>query len=212
MSSQGIGTACRRQKVHRIGRRSNGEENRSSRSSNAESKRRGGPGNEATGCASAFGRDCLFCLSSFASRALLSLSSFPPAPRSNFVSYFFSSPQQLRHENLVNLLDVFRRKKRLFLVFEFVDHTILDDLERNPTGLDEVAAKRSIWQVIRGIEFCHNHSVRRTHKKKRRESTLANDHAPFSFIRSFIVTSNPRMCWCQKLELSSCATLDLLAP
>ena len=37
----------------------------------------------------------------------------------------------LRHDNLVNLLEVFRRKKRLYLVFEYVDHTLLDDLEAN---------------------------------------------------------------------------------
>eukprot|EP00118_Oscarella_pearsei_P006802 m.31552 g.31552 ORF g.31552 m.31552 type:complete len:796 (+) comp31512_c0_seq5:230-2617(+) len=80
--------------------------------------------------------------------------------------------KQLHHENLVNLLDVFRRKKRLFLVFEFVDHTILDDLERNPTGLDEVAAKRCIWQVIRGIDFCHNHSI--IHRDVKPENVLVS--------------------------------------
>lgn len=70
--------------------------------------------------------------------------------------YFF---QQLRHENLVNLIEVFRRKKRLFLVFEFVDHTVLDDLERYPNGLDELTAKKIMWQVLRAVEFCHNHNV-----------------------------------------------------
>jgi serine/threonine protein kinase len=69
--------------------------------------------------------------------------------------------QQLRHENLVNLIEVFRRKKRLFLVFEFVDHTVLDDLERYPNGLDELTAKKIMWQVLRAVEFCHNHNVSR---------------------------------------------------
>lgn len=48
-------------------------------------------------------------------------------------SFTTSAPhlQMLRHDNLVNLLEVFRRKKRLYLVFEFVDHTLLDDLEAN---------------------------------------------------------------------------------
>ena len=56
--------------------------------------------------------------------------------------------QQLRHENLVNLIEVFRRKKRLYLVFEYVDHTALDDLERFPSGADETSAKKIIWQVF----------------------------------------------------------------
>jgi serine/threonine protein kinase len=71
--------------------------------------------------------------------------------------------QQLRHENLVNLIEVFRRKKRLFLVFEFVDHTVLDDLERYPNGLDQIRVKKIMWQVVRALEFCHNHNVSTTH-------------------------------------------------
>ena len=73
-----------------------------------------------------------------------------------------SSFQQLRHENLVNLLEVFRRKRRLYLVFEFVDHTVLDDLERCPSGLDEESVRRVLWQVLKGIEFCHVHNVSHT--------------------------------------------------
>ena len=67
--------------------------------------------------------------------------------------------QQLRHENLVNLIEVFRRKKRLYLVFEFVDHTVLDDLERFPKGLDEHSVRKVLWQVLKGTEFCHLHNV-----------------------------------------------------
>ncbi len=67
--------------------------------------------------------------------------------------------KQVRHENLINLIEVFRRKKRLYLVFEFVDHTALDDLERYPTGAEEGFVKRIIFQVLRGVEFCHAHSV-----------------------------------------------------
>ncbi|XP_064603887.1 cyclin-dependent kinase-like 2 isoform X2 [Liolophura sinensis] len=67
--------------------------------------------------------------------------------------------KQLRHENLVNLLEVFRRKKRLYLVFEFVDHTVLDDLEKCPNGLDENTVRKILWQVLKGIEFCHLHNI-----------------------------------------------------
>eukprot|EP00117_Sycon_ciliatum_P033750 scpid26291/ scgid4324/ Cyclin-dependent kinase-like 2; Serine/threonine-protein kinase KKIAMRE len=67
--------------------------------------------------------------------------------------------KQLHHENLVNLIEVFRRKKRLFLVFEFVDHTVLDDLERCPNGLDATTVKCCLWQVLKGIDFCHSHAI-----------------------------------------------------
>lgn len=84
----------------------------------------------------------------------------PVYQRTTFVKCLFFSHQQLRHENLVNLIEVFRRKKRLFLVFEFVDHTVLDDLERYPNGLDELTVKKAMWQVLKAVEFCHSHNVR----------------------------------------------------
>lgn len=73
--------------------------------------------------------------------------------------FLFFTIQQLRHENLVNLLEVFRRKKRLFLVFEFVERTVLDDLEKRPEGLEEIDVKKISFQVLRGLDFCHNHNV-----------------------------------------------------
>jgi len=78
-------------------------------------------------------------------------------------SFLTCSIQQLRHENLVNLIEVFRKKKRLYLVFEFMDHTILDELERCPSGLEESLIRKVIWQVLRGIEFCHLHNVSDMH-------------------------------------------------
>lgn len=42
--------------------------------------------------------------------------------------------QQLHHPNLINLIEVFRRKRKLHLVFEFCDRTVLNELENNPKG------------------------------------------------------------------------------
>jgi len=69
--------------------------------------------------------------------------------------------KQLRHENLVNLIEVFCRKKHLYLVFEFVDHTVLDDLDQSSSGLQEDAVRGIMWQVLKGIHFCHVHNVSR---------------------------------------------------
>ncbi|NWR87738.1 CDKL2 protein, partial [Furnarius figulus] len=67
--------------------------------------------------------------------------------------------KQLRHENLVNLLEVCKRKKRWYLVFEFVDHTVLDDLEASPNGLDYDRVQKYLFQIMRGIAFCHSHNI-----------------------------------------------------
>ncbi|GIY09397.1 cyclin-dependent kinase-like 1 [Caerostris extrusa] len=42
--------------------------------------------------------------------------------------------KQLKHPNLVNLIEVFRRKRKLHLVFEYCEHTVLDILEKHPKG------------------------------------------------------------------------------
>ncbi|NWT75445.1 CDKL2 protein, partial [Prunella himalayana] len=67
--------------------------------------------------------------------------------------------KHLRHENLVNLLDVYKRKKRWYLVFEFVDHTVLDDLEASPSGLDYDRVRKYLFQIMRAIAFCHSHNI-----------------------------------------------------
>jgi cyclin-dependent kinase-like len=67
--------------------------------------------------------------------------------------------KQLRHDNIVSLLDVFRRNGKLYLVFEYVQRTILEDLEANPTGLDSKHVKSCFYQLIQSLEFIHSHNV-----------------------------------------------------
>nr|CAD7569747.1 unnamed protein product [Timema californicum] len=67
--------------------------------------------------------------------------------------------KKLRHENLVNMIEVFRRKRRFYLVFEYLDHTVLDELEEHPRGLGEEVSRQHIFQVVRGIDFCHRNNV-----------------------------------------------------
>ena len=44
-------------------------------------------------------------------------------------------------------------------MFEFVERTILEDLERNPDGMDALECKKCLWQLLRSIEYCHSHNV-----------------------------------------------------
>jgi len=67
--------------------------------------------------------------------------------------------KQLRHDNIITLLEVFRRKGKLYLVFEYVDRTILELLEGRPNGLDENDVRRYTYQLLRGVEYCHAHNV-----------------------------------------------------
>lgn len=66
--------------------------------------------------------------------------------------------KNLKHPNLINLMEVFRRKKRLHLVFEYCDHTVLNELEKYPKGVPEPLTKRIIWQTIQALAYCHQHN------------------------------------------------------
>jgi cyclin-dependent kinase-like len=55
---------------------------------------------------------------------------------------------------------VFRRKGKLYLVFEHVDHTILEELERRPGGLDPNDVRRCMFQLLRALDFIHRNNVR----------------------------------------------------
>ena len=43
--------------------------------------------------------------------------------------------RMLKHENIVQLKEAFRRKGKLYLVFEYVDQNLLEIIEKNPNGL-----------------------------------------------------------------------------
>ena len=55
--------------------------------------------------------------------------------------------KKVRHENLVNMIEVFRHKRRFYLVFEYLDHTVLDELEENTSGLGNETSREYIFQV-----------------------------------------------------------------
>lgn len=82
----------------------------------------------------------------------------------SLLSYFsalvFLTTKQLRHDNLVNLIEVWKRRRRWYLVFEFVERTLLDDLEQNPNGLELNTSRQFLYQILRAAAFCHQQNVR----------------------------------------------------
>lgn len=70
------------------------------------------------------------------------------------------SSKHLRHDNLVNLMEVWRRRRRWYLVFEFVERTLLDDLEKTPSGLELNTSRLYLYQILRAAAFCHQQHVR----------------------------------------------------
>jgi len=67
--------------------------------------------------------------------------------------------KQLRHENIVSLLEVFRLRGKLYLVFEYVERTILEELEKHAQGLDRAEVRKIFFQLIKALQFIHSHNV-----------------------------------------------------
>ncbi|XP_058799841.1 cyclin-dependent kinase-like 4 isoform X2 [Phymastichus coffea] len=63
--------------------------------------------------------------------------------------------KNLKHPNLVSLLEVFRRKRKLHLVFEYCEHTLLNEMEKYPHGCPELMSKQLTWQILQGVAYCH---------------------------------------------------------
>ncbi|XP_056402633.1 cyclin-dependent kinase-like 1 [Hyla sarda] len=83
--------------------------------------------------------------------------------------------KQLKHPNLVNLLEVFRRKRKLHLVFEYCDHTVLNELDRHPRGVPEHLVKSITWQTLHAVNFCHKHNC--IHRDVKPENILLTKHS-----------------------------------
>jgi len=67
--------------------------------------------------------------------------------------------RMLKHDNIVTLREAFRRKGRLYLVFEYVERTLLEVLESNPHGVDPTLVQRYIYQLCKSIHWCHCNDV-----------------------------------------------------
>lgn len=78
----------------------------------------------------------------------------------------------LRHENLVNLIEVFRKNKRVYLVFEFIEHNLLEEIEKTINGLGEPRTKEIMYQVVRGLDFMHSNNF--IHRDLKPENILIN--------------------------------------
>jgi len=78
----------------------------------------------------------------------------------------------LRHENIVQLKQAFRREGKLSLVFEFVDMNLLQLLELRPGGLPEETVCKIVHQLTKAIAYCHRNDV--VHRDIKLENLLIN--------------------------------------
>eukprot|EP00741_Cyanophora_paradoxa_P024531 tig00000269_g23685.t1 len=67
--------------------------------------------------------------------------------------------KELRHMNIVRLKDVVHSDNKLYLVFEYLDQDLKKYMDSVPNGLHASLVKSYLYQLLRGIAFCHCHRV-----------------------------------------------------
>ncbi|GLT85092.1 hypothetical protein SLE2022_032940 [Rubroshorea leprosula] len=68
--------------------------------------------------------------------------------------------KEMQHGNIVKLQDVVHSEKRLYLVFEYLDLDLKKHMDSCPDfGNDPQMIKTFLYQILRGIAYCHSHRV-----------------------------------------------------
>lgn len=70
--------------------------------------------------------------------------------------------KELRHPNIVRLLDVIHTETQLTLVFEYLDQDLKQYLDAQRTmgaSLSTLQIKNLLYQLIEGTRFCHEHRI-----------------------------------------------------
>ena len=66
------------------------------------------------------------------------------------------SLQQLRHENIVDLIEVFPSKKNINLVLEFLDSDLEKVIKDKSVLFSAADIKSWMWMILKGIQECHS--------------------------------------------------------
>ncbi|KAH3826852.1 hypothetical protein DPMN_128764, partial [Dreissena polymorpha] len=65
----------------------------------------------------------------------------------------------LKHSNIVTLHDIIHTKETLTFVFEYVHTDLSQYLEKHPGGLNTYNVKLFLYQLLRGLAYCHNKRI-----------------------------------------------------
>jgi len=95
--------------------------------------------------------------------------------------------KELQHPNIVRLHDVIHTEKKLTLVFEYLDQDLKKFLDSSD-GFDTRTIKSSLYQLLRGVAFCHDRRV--LHRDLKPQNLLINKDfelklADFGLARAF---------------------------
>ncbi|KAK3701730.1 hypothetical protein QZH41_018893 [Actinostola sp. cb2023] len=104
--------------------------------------------------------------------------------------------RMLKQENIVELREAFRRRGKLYLVFEYVDKNMLEVLEEMPNGVPNGKVRNYIFQLIKAIKWCHQNDV--IHRDIKPENLLISKNnilklCDFGFARAMTTNGSAQL-------------------
>ncbi|XP_041987665.1 cyclin-dependent kinase 14 isoform X2 [Aricia agestis] len=101
--------------------------------------------------------------------------------------------KELKHANIVTLHDIVHTRETLTFVFEFVDTDLSQYMERHPGGLNKHNVRLFMYQLLRGLAYCHRRRV--LHRDVKPQNLLISAHgelklADFGLARAKSVPSH----------------------
>lgn len=99
----------------------------------------------------------------------------------------------LKQENIVELREAFKRKGKLYLVFEYVEKNMLELLEPYPNGVPYEKARSLTYQLCKAVMWCHARDI--IHRDIKPENLLISKDGvlklcDFGFARNIAGGSN----------------------
>ncbi|XP_071812046.1 cyclin-dependent-like kinase 5 [Apostichopus japonicus] len=96
--------------------------------------------------------------------------------------------KELSHRNIVHLHDILHSDKKLTLVFEYCDQDLKKYFDSCNGEIDPDVVKSFMYQLLKGLAFCHSHHV--LHRDLKPQNLLINKNgelklADFGLARAF---------------------------
>ncbi|XP_068269124.1 cyclin-dependent kinase 3 [Nyctibius grandis] len=97
--------------------------------------------------------------------------------------------KELKHPNIISLLDVVHSQNKLYMVFEYLNQDLRKYMDSSgPGGLPLSLVKNYLSQLLQGVSFCHVHRV--IHRDLKPQNLLINEAgtiklADFGLSRTF---------------------------
>ncbi|CEP17028.1 hypothetical protein [Parasitella parasitica] len=105
--------------------------------------------------------------------------------------------KELKHPNILCLIDVIHTESTLMLVFEYMDQDLKKYMDANAkvtkSPLPSETIKRFMYQLLKGIDYCHQNRV--LHRDLKPQNLLINKHkvlklGDFGLARAFGIPVN----------------------